>query len=467
MRPLTHRRALGFTIVWGLLLGVCVAARAQATTPLGELMLYGMRLKGASAESFITAALKAGAAPLAQRSDEPPSFDTRAAGVPGLQRLTVVSDATGLVSAQFVIKPYGQENEALRQLLVSKYGLAPETVTEWFSEGREGWLSAQELVGAKLATEIIADPSDVIDVAKIKDMIGIDVSGDTVTIRAATTHYDVAQSDAVQKAIPALAHLASMIGDPAVRHRGTIGGSLANNDPAADYPAAVLAVAFIVTSVIMIWVVPSFKSVFESFGAELPLPTLMVIWMSDRFVEYWYLLFGSLTLGGVLFVRTWKHSPALQAATDRLLLRLPVFGEVVRKAVIARWTRTLSTMFAAGVPLVESLDSVGGASGNAVYLDATQRIGAAVRSGTSLTIAMQQTQVFPSMVTQMVAIGEESGALDQMLRKVAEFYEDEVDAAVASLASLMEPVIMVFLGGLIGGLVIAMYLPIFKLGSVV
>lgn len=233
------------------------------------------------------------------------------------------------------------------------------------------------------------------------------------------------------------------------------------------YPAAVLAVAFIVTSVIMIWVVPSFKSVFESFGAELPLPTLMVIWMSDRFVEYWYLLFGSLTIGGALFVRTWKHSPALQAATDRLLLRLPVFGEVVRKAVIARWTRTLSTMFAAGVPLVESLDSVGGASGNAVYRDATQRIGAAVRSGTSLTIAMHQTQVFPSMVTQMVAIGEESGALDQMLRKVAEFYEDEVDAAVASLASLMEPVIMVFLGGLIGGLVIAMYLPIFKLGSVV
>jgi type IV pilus assembly protein PilC len=137
------------------------------------------------------------------------------------------------------------------------------------------------------------------------------------------------------------------------------------------YPAAVLAVAFIVTSVIMIWVVPSFKSVFESFGAELPLPTLMVIWMSDRFVEYWYLLFGSLTIGGALFVRTWKHSPALQAATDRLLLRLPVFGEVVRKAVIARWTRTLSTMFAAGVPLVESLDSVGGASGNAMYRDAT------------------------------------------------------------------------------------------------
>ena len=233
------------------------------------------------------------------------------------------------------------------------------------------------------------------------------------------------------------------------------------------YPAAVLAVAFIVTSVIMIWVVPSFKSVFESFGAELPLPTLMVIWMSDRFVEYWYLLFGGMAIGAILFIRAWKRSPALQAATDRWLLRLPVFGEVVRKAVIARWTRTLSTMFAAGVPLVESLDSVGGASGNAVYLEATQRISSAVRSGTSLTMAMQHAQVFPSMVTQMVAIGEESGALDQMLRKVAEFYEEEVDAAVASLASLMEPVIMVFLGGLIGGLVIAMYLPIFKLGSVV
>ena len=233
------------------------------------------------------------------------------------------------------------------------------------------------------------------------------------------------------------------------------------------YPAAVLVVAFIVTSVIMIWVVPSFKSVFESFGAELPLPSLMVIWMSDRFVEYWYLLFGSIAIGGTLFIRAWRRSPAMQATTDRWLLRLPVFGEIVRKAVMARWTRTLSTMFAAGVPLVESLDSVGGASGNAVYLDATQRISSAVRSGTSLTMAMQHAQVFPSMVTQMVAIGEESGALDQMLRKVAEFYEDEVDAAVASLASLMEPVIMVFLGGLIGGLVIAMYLPIFKLGSVV
>ncbi len=233
------------------------------------------------------------------------------------------------------------------------------------------------------------------------------------------------------------------------------------------YPAAVLAVAFIVTTAIMIWVVPAFKNVFESFGAELPLPTQFVIWLSDRFVSYWYVIFGGLSLVSFLALRAWKRSPALQARTDRLLLRIPLFGEIVRKAVIARWTRTLCTMFSAGVPLVESLDSVGGASGNAVYVDATRRITAAVKSGTSLTMAMQNTLIFPSMVTQMVAIGEESGALDQMLRKVAEFYEEEVDTAVASLSSLMEPIIMVILGGLIGGLVVAMYLPIFKLGSVV
>ena len=233
------------------------------------------------------------------------------------------------------------------------------------------------------------------------------------------------------------------------------------------YPAAVLAVAFIVTAVIMVWVVPAFKSVFESFGAELPLPTRIVIGLSDKFVDYWPLILVSMTLTLVLFLRAWKRSPAMQASADRLILRLPLFGDVIRKAIIARWTRTLATMFAAGVPLVESLESVGGASGNAVYLDATRRIGAAVKSGTSLTVAMQNTNVFPSMVAQMVAIGEESGALDQMLRKVAESYEEEVDAAVASLSSLMEPVIMVILGLLIGGLVIAMYLPIFKLGSVV
>lgn len=236
---------------------------------------------------------------------------------------------------------------------------------------------------------------------------------------------------------------------------------------ALTYPLAIMAVAFIVTAVIMIWVVPAFKGVFASFGAELPLPTRVVIWMSDQFVSYWHLLAAAVAIASTLFIRAWKKSASMQAATDRLMLRLPIFGIIVRKAIIARWTRTLSTMFAAGVPLVESLESVGGASGNAVYLEATRKITAAVSSGSSLVVAMQNTQVFPSMVTQMVAIGEESGALDQMLSKVAEFHEDEVDVAVDSLSSLMEPVIMVILGGLIGGLVIAMYMPIFQLGSVV
>ena len=233
------------------------------------------------------------------------------------------------------------------------------------------------------------------------------------------------------------------------------------------YPVSILGVAFIVTAVIMIWVVPAFKSVFSSFGADLPAPTLFVMAISDFFVANWYFIFGGLFAGFYLFFQAWRRSVPMQRKMDAILLKVPIFGPVVRKATIARWTRTLATMFAAGVPLVESLDSVGGASGNAVYQDATRKIQTEVSTGTSLTIAMQNADVFPNMVTQMVAIGEESGALDQMLGKVADFYEDEVDEAVKSLSSLMEPLIMVILGVLIGGLVVAMYLPIFKLGSVV
>ncbi|KIF81905.1 type II secretion system F family protein [Noviherbaspirillum autotrophicum] len=233
------------------------------------------------------------------------------------------------------------------------------------------------------------------------------------------------------------------------------------------YPISVLVVAFIVTSVIMIWVVPAFKEVFKSFGADLPTPTLFVMAISDYFVKYWYLIFGSIGASLYLFFQSWRRSLEVQRVMDRVLLQLPIFGEVIRKATIARWTRTLATMFAAGVPLVESLDSVGGASGNSVYADATKKIQTEVSTGTSLTVSMQNAAVFPAMVTQMVAIGEESGALDQMLSKVADFYEAEVDDAVESLSSLMEPLIMAVLGVLIGGMVIAMYLPIFKLGSVV
>ncbi|TXI96727.1 MAG: type II secretion system F family protein [Burkholderiaceae bacterium] len=236
---------------------------------------------------------------------------------------------------------------------------------------------------------------------------------------------------------------------------------------ALTYPIAILVIAFVVTAVIMIWVVPAFKEVFTSFGAELPAPTLIVMSISDFFVKNWYFIFGGIFGTIYFFFQSWRRSLEMQRFMDRALLQAPIFGEVIRKATIARWTRTLATMFAAGVPLVEALDSVGGASGNAVYLDATVKIQTEITTGTSLTIAMQNANVFPSMVTQMVAIGEESGALDSMLGKVADFYEEEVNEAVAALSSLMEPMIMAILGIVIGGLVVAMYLPIFKLGSVV
>jgi len=233
------------------------------------------------------------------------------------------------------------------------------------------------------------------------------------------------------------------------------------------YPAAVLIVAFIVVAIIMLFVVPAFKSVFSSFGANLPAPTEMVIAMSDFMVGNWYIVFGSIFGVIYFFMQAWRRSPKVQIVMDRLLLKAPVFGAVVEKGTIARWLRTLSTMFAAGVPLVEALDSVGGAAGNHVFLLATRKIQQEVSTGTSLTTSMQNQNLFPNMVIQMAMIGEESGALDSMLSKAADIYEREVDEAVEALSSLLEPLIMVILGTLIGGLVVAMYLPIFKLGQVV
>ena len=233
------------------------------------------------------------------------------------------------------------------------------------------------------------------------------------------------------------------------------------------YPIAILAVAFIITAVIMIFVIPAFKEVFKNFGADLPAPTLIVIAISNGFVAYWYIIFPVIFGSIYAFFEAWKRSLAVQIFMDKIMLKLPVFGHLVRISTIARWTRTLSTMFAAGVPLVEALDSVGGAAGNYVYASATKQIQAEVSTGTALTVAMQNSNVFPSMVLQMCSIGEETGALDAMLGKVADFYEAEVDDAVEALSSLMEPVIMVVLGTLIGGMVIAMYLPIFKMGQAV
>jgi type IV pilus assembly protein PilC len=233
------------------------------------------------------------------------------------------------------------------------------------------------------------------------------------------------------------------------------------------YPISVLVVAFVVVAVIMIFVVPSFKEVFKSFGGELPMPTLMVIALSEYFIQYWYLIFGGLGGGIYFFLESWKRNRKMQAVMDRIMLKLPIFGVLVEKSCIARWTRTLSTMFAAGVPLVEALDSVGGAAGNNVFTEATVKIQQEVSTGTALTAAMTNANLFPSMVLQMCAIGEESGSIDHMLGKAADFYEAEVDDMVAGISSLMEPIIIVILGTIIGGIVVAMYLPIFKLGQVV
>jgi type IV pilus assembly protein PilC len=233
------------------------------------------------------------------------------------------------------------------------------------------------------------------------------------------------------------------------------------------YPVAVIVVAFIITAVLLVFVIPQFESLFQGFGADLPALTQMVINLSRAFQDYWYLIFGSIIGAVVSLAYTYKRSIKMQHTMDRLLLRAPVVGEIVKKATIARFARTLSTMFAAGVPLVEALQSVAGASGNRVYYDGTMAIKADVSTGMQLQAAMNSTGLFPNMVVQMVAIGEESGELDKMLGKVADFYEQEVDDMVAGLSSLIEPIIMAFLGIVIGGLVIAMYLPIFKIAATV
>lgn len=234
---------------------------------------------------------------------------------------------------------------------------------------------------------------------------------------------------------------------------------------AMTYPLTIVAVSILVMVIIMVMVIPSFKQTFAGFGATLPGPTLFVIGISDFFVNYLWLLIVVTGISAFLLARQFRRSAAFRMRVDQTLLKLPVLGTILLKAVVARWSRTLSTMFASGITLMDALDAVSSAAGNRVFEAASIQIRQAVKNGTSLTGAMQATGAFPHMVTQMVSIGEESGSLDQMLDKVADFYESEVDDAVASLSSLMEPLIMVFLGGIIGALVIALYLPIIKMGA--
>ncbi|TCI03602.1 type II secretion system F family protein [Corallincola luteus] len=233
------------------------------------------------------------------------------------------------------------------------------------------------------------------------------------------------------------------------------------------YPAAVLVVALIVTSILLIFVVPQFKDIFDGFGAELPGFTLMVIGISEFMQAYWYIILGGTIVAGYAFKQAHAKYPAVRDKTDETVVKLPIIGAILHKAAIARFARTLSTTFAAGVPLISALESAAGASGNAVYRRAIMSIQKEVQTGMQMNVAMRMTGIFPDMVTQMVMIGEESGALDGMLAKIANIYEMEVDDAVDGLTSLLEPLIMVVLGTLVGGLIVAMYLPIFGMGAVV
>ncbi|MBW5411686.1 type II secretion system F family protein [Pseudomonas sp. MAG002Y] len=236
---------------------------------------------------------------------------------------------------------------------------------------------------------------------------------------------------------------------------------------AMTYPIAVIVVAIVVSAILLIKVVPQFQSVFEGFGAELPAFTLMVIGLSETLQEWWFIVLLALFALGFGFQMAHKRSEKFRDAVDRFVLKIPVVGAILYKSAIARYARTLSTTFAAGVPLVDALDSVSGATGNVVFRNAVDKIKQDVSTGMQLNFSMRTTAVFTSMAVQMTAIGEESGALDEMLDKVAAFYEEEVDNMVDSLTALMEPMIMAVLGVLVGGLIIAMYLPIFQLGSVV
>ncbi|MCG7949250.1 MAG: type II secretion system F family protein [Candidatus Thiodiazotropha taylori] len=233
------------------------------------------------------------------------------------------------------------------------------------------------------------------------------------------------------------------------------------------YPAAIVAAAIVVTAILLIFVIPQFESLFSNFGAELPAFTQMVVSMSHFVRDWWWVILGGVVVFVYFFISVWKRSRKLRHTIDRMLLKIPVIGMILNKSAIARFSRTLATMSAAGVPLVEALDSVAGATGNVVYSDAVLRMREDVATGQSLQLAMKQRNIFPNMVVQMVSIGEESGSLDDMLNKVADFYEEQVDNAVDAMSSLMEPLIMVVLGTLVGGLVVAMYLPIFKMGTAI
>lgn len=318
------------------------------------------------------------------------------------------------------------------------------------------------------AFDIVGKGHENPSMAELINSIKLDIESGTNLTAALSKHplqFDALYCNLVQAGEQA--GILDDILDKIATYKEKIEGIKSKIKAALFYPTSVVVVAFVITTILLVYVIPQFESLFEGFGADLPALTRFVIDLSEFFQETWYYMFAGIGGGVYAFAYFYKRSAKMQHAADRLLLKAPIIGVIIKKATIARFCRTLATMFAAGVPLVEALDSVAGAAGNRVYYEGTMDIKADVSTGMQLQVAMNSTGLFPNMVVQMVAIGEESGELDTMLSKVADFYESEVDDAVEGLSSLLEPIIMAVLGVLIGGLVIAMYLPIFKMASTV
>jgi type IV pilus assembly protein PilC len=378
-------------------------------------------------------------------------------------------------------------NANIAKTELRKQGITPTKVTKK-SAGLSGLLNMGQKVGAsdialftrQLATmmkagvplvqsfEIVADgmdnPAMRTLILKIRDDIA---SGNSFAhaIRANPAHFDDLFCNLIDAGEQS-GSLETML-ERLATYKEKTEALKAKIKSAMNYPIAVLVVASIVSGILLIKVVPQFEEIFQGFGAELPEFTQMVVNMSRWMQEWWFIVVAVIAAFVIAFKQAAKRSKAFHDALERLSLKLPVIGDILDKSCIARFARTLSTTFAAGVPLVDALESVAGAAGNIVYYDAIKSVKNDVSSGIQLNYSMKKTEAFPNMVIQMVAIGEESGALDSMLDKAATYYEEMVDNAVDGLTSLMEPIIMSFLGVVIGGLIIAMYLPIFKMGDAI
>lgn len=377
------------------------------------------------------------------------------------------------------------KNENLVRAELRKRGIVPSVVKvkkDSFFSGSGGTVKAKDisLIARQLATmmqagvplvqtfEILASGSENPAVKKLLNAVKTEIEGGSSLSEALSKH--PAQFDELFVNLTRAGETAGVLDtilDTVATYKENIEAIKGKIKKALFYPASVIAVAIVVSTVLLVYVVPQFEAVFANFGAELPAFTQMIVQASKFLVSYWWLALMIAIGVGFAFFMAMKHSWKFRRFLDRMMLKLPVIGSILHQSAISRFARTLAITFKAGVPLVEALDTVAGATGSIVYSEAVLRVKEDVAVGHQLNLGMRQTNLFPNMVVQMVAIGEEAGALDTMLLKVAEFYEQEVSNSVDALSSLMEPFIMVVIGTLVGGMVIGMYLPIFKLGAVI